>query len=215
MVYESYQKTSKERLREKPSKHKELTNFRLSDKQEKEGNVPLEAMQVEGKNGILSVGIRKDGTVTAVFSSDKDGMLREDRKSIQPGHTMRMGGGGRVYTNSHDGEKSALLYEQSIDKPGHFLMTRCRQYLAARENNAVQDSVPFLAAKSAAERARWRQEEAFLYQKLDAGREKLQLLLKKLRSGDKPRVDMTASEFEPEEETAIVSGHEDGKAEVR
>lgn len=215
MAYESYQKTSDERLRERPSAHKELTNYRLSQKQKREGNAPVEALQIKGKDGLLSVGVSRNGTVSAVFSSDKKGMLREDREAIRAEHTKRMGGGGRVYTNSHNERKSALLYEQSIDKPGHFLMARSRQYLADRENDAVQDSVPFLAARSAAERARWQQEETFLYQKLDAGREKLQQLLKKLRAGDGPRVDMAVIELEPEEDATEVNGPEDDKAEDR
>lgn len=183
MDYEEYQKDSNARLREKTPNRESLTGYSETEKESKEKTVPLEAMRLENGQGGISLGVNRKKEIYVAVYEDSEGMLRQDRKSLHmSGAKIQKRMGGRFYTNSHQQEKSALVYKVEAGKQPGFVLDKIKKKLLDKRNEPAAEVAPFLApdSRTEEEKKKWEPAEKFLEQNMNKTQTKIPRLIKRL-----------------------------------
>lgn len=157
--YEKMRKSSESFLREKPvGKEQKLTGYYESEKEKKKGKIPVEVKQLKGFHGTVAIGVNKDKKVTLLFAKDSSIQNRQEQEQFNSQRKNKKNGfQGKIYTNSHEKEKSALVYQEDLKKGVPSMMKRLRKLGSQKEQQVIEDAVPFLDRERDKER-----EEALL-----------------------------------------------------
>lgn len=187
MEYEKYQKNSNARLRERETSKKGMAGYTEREKEKKEHAVSKEVMRLESGEGIISFGVNRKKEVTFAVSSNKQGELQEDRKEVHMDtakhHKLK---GGHFYTNTHNEQKSALVYKEKAEKQPTLLLKRVKQALKEKKNEPADRVMPFFPQTQIGkeEEKKWREKEQYLEKNLEKTRERLQEVMRKLQLED-------------------------------
>lgn len=126
---------------------------------EQEGDArPREAARMAGSYGDISVGVSKKKELTLVVSKRRS---REGPAATQAEKTL-MGASarkinlsrGNFKANAHDPKKSAVAYRESHQKTPYFMLQKYKEMMRGREQDVLEEQVPFLNQETEREELR-------------------------------------------------------------
>lgn len=140
---------------------------------EKTAGSPREAGRLASSYGDVAVGVSRKKELTLVISKRRNRQgpaAGRDEKVLKGDSVRRVNLARRDFrVNSHDPQKSALAYRESHKRPPQFLLERFKELMSSRQQDTLEELVPFLTRKDEQEELRQLQSRAEDLQAKESG----------------------------------------------
>lgn len=144
-------RTSEGRMWEAAPRTKKEGRDHLTGYEPREGERdarPREAARMAGSYGDVAVGVSRKKELTLVVSrrrSREGAAARREEQTLLGNSARKMNlSRGEFRVNAHDPKKSAVAYRESHRKAPGFLLQRFREMMRTREQDTLEEQVPFL-----------------------------------------------------------------------
>lgn len=146
---------------------------------EKTAGAPREAGRMASSYGDVAVGVSRKKELTLVISKGRSRQgpaAVSDEKVLKGDSARRVNLARRDFrVNSHDPQKSAVAYRESHKRPPQFLLERFKELMSSRQQDTLEELVPFLNREGEQEELRQLQSRAEDLQAKESGAEGLAL----------------------------------------
>lgn len=165
MEYKAEQKkdTGYHLRKQKENPEKKLTGYQPSEQERRRKQVPGELFRAESQKGTLSAGLageEQEKLVVLVSQERKTEARYEEKNWKREGAKGRKSEDRRLWTNSHDRNRSAALVEVNVSQDKSRMLQDISELIEAQGNQTASEILPFLKEEEQREAIRSLEEEA-------------------------------------------------------